>query len=88
MIQDMGFGNEKTSQSKSRFKETYTEIARSNNVARLTTDSSTRNKSSQRKTISDRAPIIQADKDRFMSDTVSDKVGRKLNTPVQGNLLI
>lgn len=46
---DMGFGNEKNVQSKSRFKETYTEIARSNNIARLTTDSSTMNKSCREK---------------------------------------
>lgn len=80
---DMGFGNEKALRSKSRFKETYSEIARSNNAARLTTDSSTRNKSCQRKTISDRDTINQAEKDRLMSDYTTDKVGRKLNTPIQ-----
>jgi flagellar hook-length control protein FliK len=80
---DMGFGNEKNLQSKSRFKETYTEIARSNNIARLTTDLSTRNKSCQRKTISDRDAINQADNDRLMSDSVSDKVGKKLNVTIQ-----
>ena len=69
---DTGFGNEKS--SKSRFKETYTEIARSNDVARQTTDFSTRNKSCQRKTISDRELINQAD---------TDNVQRKLNSPVQ-----
>ena len=69
---DTGFGNEKS--PKSRFKETYREIARSNDVARKTTDFSTRNKSCQRKTISDRELINQAD---------TDKVQRKLNSPVQ-----
>jgi flagellar hook-length control protein FliK len=67
---DMGFGNEK--KSKSRFKETYTEIARSNDIARQTTDSSTRNKSCQKKTISDRDTIDAAYEERLMSDAATD----------------
>jgi flagellar hook-length control protein FliK len=78
---DMGFGNEK--KSKSRFKETYTEIARSNDIARQTTDSSTRNKSCQRKTTSDRDTLDQAYEDRLMSDAATDKVRKKQNTPIQ-----